>query len=89
MIAVDAEDHLLPSQEGAVSRPLLPERGHMGRLGSAGNWSADSELYRLAPSWSQDSLPDLGDPVGLRPSRGRYRDQVTPVKVIPGKLGLH
>ena len=88
VIAMESEDHLLPSQEGAVARPLLPERGRLGRLGSTGNWSADSQDYRLAPSCSQDSLPDLEDTSRGR-SRNRYRDQVTPIKVNPGKMGLH
>ena len=84
VINMDAEDQLLPSQEGAVSLPLFPERGRLGRLGSLGNWSADSNDYRLAPSYSQDSLPDLEPP-----PRSRYRDQVTPIKVNPGKMGIH
>jgi len=84
-VVPEAEDELHAPVGGATA--MLPCRGPLGQRGSVGNWSADSQEFRTA-SCSQDSLPDLEEPtVDARP-RNRYRDQVTPRKVNPGRMGL-
>jgi len=84
-VVPEAEEELPLPLEGAVA--VLPSRGRLGQRGSIGNWSADSQDFRPV-SCSQDSLPDLEEPVIEARSRNRYRDQVTPRKVNPGKMGL-
>ncbi|XP_069978033.1 uncharacterized protein [Penaeus vannamei] len=63
---IDVES-VLEAGLGLSAGATLLARGPLGQRGSIGNWSADSQDFRVG---SQDSLPDLEEPSIAEPLQG-------------------